>query len=197
MMTLARICGQHRHAVERDLIALGFDGWDSVGVDPRLTLWKLISIVLASPPNTAVYHAETRSGTMTPEQQLLAQAMGYGSVPEQVSPQAQPQESVVAVGQDDSLSGLASMTIGDRSVMLEALPPDELKAKREEIAAKIRASEGEARDTVLTEKYDPFEAGKRARAERLKQMQNEGPELPAHIANVAAGPQLPAHIGGM
>ena len=192
MMTLVRICGQHKRAVERDLIALGFNGWEDVGVDPRLTLWKLTSIVLASPPNTAVYHAETRSGTMTPEQQMLAQmqaqAQSYNQVPEWVPPSEPVQE--------DHLAGLATMQIGGQAAMLDALPPDELKAKREEIAARIRESQGKARDTVHTEKYDPFEAGKRARAERLK-MQQQAPPLPPHIANDPAAPPLPTHMGGL
>lgn len=204
-MTLVRISGQHRRAVERDLIALGFSGWDDVGVNPRLSLGKLISIVLASPPNTAVYHAETRSGTMTPEQQILSQA--FGQVPEWVSqsPEAEPEPVL-----EDPLTGLASMTIGNQSVILDALPPDELKAKREEIAAKIRATEGQSRDQVHTEKYDPFEAGKRLRAERQRQIAQEqqasnpvvrgglgAPALPDHIAGSAQGPTLPDHMRGV
>lgn len=190
MMTLVRICGQHRRAVERDLIVLGLR-WDDLGTS-KLTLWELISIVLASPPNTAVYHAETRSGTMTPEQQMLARSMGYQAPEWDSAPEPNP-----VVDQADPLSEYATATIGNQTVMLDALAPEDLVRKREEVAAKIRASQGKARDQVHTEKYDPFAAGKAARAERLHQMQQQGPELPAHIAGEAEGPSLPAHMGGL
>ncbi len=72
MITLARIVCQHKHAVERDLYT--FPGELSLAVlgTPKLPVWKLLSIVMASPPGTAVYHAETANGTLTQEAQLLA-----------------------------------------------------------------------------------------------------------------------------
>lgn len=166
MMTLVRICGQHRRAVERDLLVLGYR-WEDVGTS-RLATWELVSIVLASPPGTAVYHAETRSGAMTPEQQMLAKALGFqagdASVPAEVAPPPSPQKQQPP----DPLSRLASATIGGQAVLLDALPPEEFRAKRDEIAARIAASQGRSRDKVHREQYDPFEAAKRLRDERRR-----------------------------
>jgi hypothetical protein len=47
----------HGHAVERDLLAMGYRMTD---VGDTLTLGELVSIVLASPPNSAVRYATER-----------------------------------------------------------------------------------------------------------------------------------------
>lgn len=68
MMTLCRVMHQHWHAVERDLFALGCTA-DDIGT-PKLTLWQLISIVVAAPPGTAVRDA--LDGGWTQTDRLLA-----------------------------------------------------------------------------------------------------------------------------
>ena len=56
MMMLARVVVEHWHAVQRDLLALGFHSTRTdVGVG--LSVWELISIVGASPPGSAVHNA--------------------------------------------------------------------------------------------------------------------------------------------
>lgn len=172
-MTLVRICGQHRHAVERDLISLGFR-WDDVGT--RLSLWELLSIVIASPPGTAVYHAETRVGTMTPDQRMLASMTGFSTT------QANTPDVPVA----EPAPEMQPFSIGGTPVQLDAMTPEELVRKRAEIAARIEASH--KADKVEKEKYDPFAASKAARAERLAQIAKS--ERPS-------GPALPQHISGM
>jgi hypothetical protein len=182
MMTLVRICGEHRHAVGRDLLALGPGyHWDDIGV--KLTVWELVSIVIASPPGTAVYHAETRSGTMTPDQQMLASMAGYQ--PLQDVPGANKPASTERPAADP-LADMRPMAIGGSTVQLDAMDPVELVRKREEIAARVR--ESKSQDKVSKEKYDPFAAGKKARAERLAALGHSptsGPALPDHIAGGA------------
>lgn len=56
MMTLVRVLSTHWHAVERDLLSMGYRA-DDIGT-PKLTLWELISIVVAAPVGTAVRYAE-------------------------------------------------------------------------------------------------------------------------------------------
>jgi hypothetical protein len=68
MMTLTRIMHRHWHAVERDLFALGRTA-DDIGT-PKLTLWQLISIVVAAPHGTAV--REAIDGGWTQTDKLLA-----------------------------------------------------------------------------------------------------------------------------
>ena len=66
-MTLTRTMWDHWHAVERDLISLGYRA-DDIGT-PKLTLWELISIVVAAPPGSAVHFA---IGAWTKESEMLA-----------------------------------------------------------------------------------------------------------------------------
>jgi hypothetical protein len=52
MMTLVHVMGSHWHWVERDLLAMKYRR-DDIGTS-ELTLWELISIVIAAPTGTAV-----------------------------------------------------------------------------------------------------------------------------------------------
>ena len=128
IVTLVRICGEHIHAVERDLISLGFNGFEDLGT-PRLTLWKLNSIVWGSPPGSAVYHAETRNGTYSQTDQLL-------------SGLATPQEYYPAPAQAakvDELAGLADWhPPGSKTAFtMDAMPVDELRTLREQKRAEL------------------------------------------------------------
>lgn len=160
MMTLVRICGEHWHAVERDLLSLNWI-WERsekrfrhITTDRELSLWQLASIVMSSPPGSAVYHAETRSGSMTPEQQMLASMSGY-QAPQSDSPvwgasgasttggiwgaDAVPPSQVPQIRtKADSFAALPNWG----GMKLDALPVDELVKKREEMASRIRESKG-------------------------------------------------------
>jgi hypothetical protein len=133
MITLTRIMGQHWNAVERDLLSFGYR-LEDIGT-PKLTLWELISIVVESPPGSAVYHAETREGTFTPEAQLLA---NMGRQQQEPAPKA------------DSLSAMSDY----RGLKLSTYTVDEFVAAREKRAAEIRASG--AKDKSMPDKYSPF-----------------------------------------
>ena len=61
-MTLARVIRRHWHAVQRDVLQLGYRKADMF---TRLTVNEMISIVLAAPPGTAVHHAVNGGWTMT------------------------------------------------------------------------------------------------------------------------------------
>lgn len=67
MMTLTRCIKKHWHWVERDLISLGYRA-DDIGTN--LTLWELVSIVVAAPIGTAV--REKLDGGWTQSDRLLA-----------------------------------------------------------------------------------------------------------------------------
>lgn len=66
-MTLVATMGDHWHAVERDLLSLGYRAED-IGTE-RLTLWELISIVVAAPPGSAVHY---RTGQWDKSSEMLA-----------------------------------------------------------------------------------------------------------------------------
>jgi hypothetical protein len=141
MIMLTRIMGQHWNAVERDLLSLGYRCED-IGT-PKLTLWELISIVTSSPPSSAVYHAETRDGTYTPEAQLLA---GRGRQ------QQQPQPSMEV--SQPKFNSLSTMPDYGGMKLSSFDSPEELVEAREKRAAEIRASG--SKDRVGLDKYSPF-----------------------------------------
>jgi hypothetical protein len=159
MMTLVRICGEHWHAVERDLRVLGLRRED-IGTS-KLTLWELISYVVASPPGTAVFHAETRNGTLTQEAQFLAnmseQMAGVplharyerpGVDPTPFQQQWQPSKA-------DSFASLPDYG----GFKLDALSPGEMVRKRAELAATMRDKEaaGELNtDRMVADKFSLF-----------------------------------------
>lgn len=68
MMTLTQCVGRYWHWVERDLLSLGYRA-DDIGT-PKLTLWELISIVIASPIGSAV--REKMDGGWTPTDHMIA-----------------------------------------------------------------------------------------------------------------------------
>jgi hypothetical protein len=157
MMTLIRICSEHWHAVERDCMALNWL-WSAddqqffhVVNGVKLSVWQLISIVVTSPPGTAVYHASTRGDTpWTPEAQLMAnlgeqqagvlglnaryQRPGVDSTPP-------PRQKVNSF---DALPDYGGMK-------LDALPVTELITRREELAKAAR--ESGSKDRTMFDKY--------------------------------------------
>jgi hypothetical protein len=160
MRTLVRICAEQWHAVERDLLSLQWS-WDRTDKRFRhiitgavMSLWTLASVVVASPPGTAVYHAETRNGQQTLEAQMLAELGGQraSSSPYPLKPQQQKKV--------DSFAELPDYG----GFKLTALPVEDFKATREAMAveARERAMAGKGGDRVVKDKYDPF--GKQGRA---------------------------------
>lgn len=162
MMMLIRICNENWHAVERDLLALSWS-WSRVekkfthimtGV--TLSLWTLISIVVSSPPGTAVYHAETRSGPLTPEAQFLANM-------------SEQQAGVISLRSRYDRHGADSVSVAPRAdsfdalpdyggFKLDALPVDEMLARREELMQAARDG-NLGPDKVLRDEYNPFARG--------------------------------------
>lgn len=69
-MALARACHRHWHAVQRDILQLGFRKTD---IFTTLTVDEMVSIVVAAQPGTAVHHAV--NGGFTTTDHLLATAM--------------------------------------------------------------------------------------------------------------------------
>lgn len=145
MMALVRICGQHWHAVERDLMELNWL-WSEddsqfchaiTGVS--LKFWRFAPLVLASPPGTAIYHAETRGdGPWSPEVQMLSRlGMGQQNVPPAELQKFNSFESLPDYG----------------GIKLEAFPADELVAKRKKLveAARKRGS----KDRAIRDVYRP------------------------------------------
>jgi hypothetical protein len=157
MMTLVRICGEHWHAVERDLRVIGLRRED-IGTS-KLTLWELISYVVASPPGTAVFHAETRSGPLTQEAQFLAnmseQMAGIPLQGRYARPGADPTPFAPPRPKADSFASLPDYG----GFKLDALPAAEMVRKRSELAATMREKEaaGEMNtDRVATDKFSLF-----------------------------------------
>lgn len=59
---LARVVRRHRHAVQLDVLRLGYRTADMF---TKLTVDEMISIVAAADPNSAVYHAVNGGFTVT------------------------------------------------------------------------------------------------------------------------------------
>jgi hypothetical protein len=159
MMALVRICGQHWHAVERDLVALNWlwseDDSQFIHVMSGVSLkfWRLAPIILASPPGSAVYHAETRGeSALTPEAQLLANlSEQYAGVLDLNARYQRPGGNSTPLKQPRFDSFAALPDYG--GIKLDVLPADELVAKREELAKAAR--EGGSKDRTIKDVYRP------------------------------------------
>ena len=146
MMALVRICGEHWHAVERDMMALNWlwsedDSQFCHAITPGVSLgfWRLSSVVLSSPPGTAVYHAETRGdSSWTPEAQMLA---GLNNQRAQTVPEPEFKYNSFAALPDYG------------GFKLDALPADELVSRRAELAEQVRASGKQ--DRAIKDVYRP------------------------------------------
>lgn len=123
MMTLTRVMHYHWHAVERDLFTLGRTA-DDIGT-PKLTLWQLISIVVAAPIGTAV--REAMDGGWTQTDRLLANL-------------GEQQAGVLKLTGRYPRPGVQSDHVQTRSsasgftpyggIEMDLMTPEELKAKR-------------------------------------------------------------------
>ena len=143
MITLVRVISEHWHAVERDLLALGYHA-DDLGT--KLTCWEFISIVVAAPPNSAVFHADKRwSQTDELMANLGEQQAGHLNLKGRyLRPGVDPAQQYSSIG--------GSMQIGDMSVRLDALPVIDLKEKLASAQARARAA-AEAGDRSAEKSY--------------------------------------------
>ncbi len=131
MMTLVRVISEHWHAVERDLLALGFHA-DDIGT--KLSCWELISIVVAAPPGSAVFHADQRwSKTDELMANLGEQQAGVLNLSGRY---ARP--GVDPAQQHSSIGG--GYQVGGMTVRLDALPVVDFKAKLAAAQASARAA---------------------------------------------------------
>ncbi len=145
-MTLTRIMCQHWHAVERDLLDLNWYRDENDGrikhmlTGSEITLWQLISVVVAAPPGTAVYHAETRRGPFTPEAQLMQ------NLSEQHAGLIDVDRRYQRPGVDSDFRpprrGTMEALPNYKGVALEALPVDEHQAKLRQLQEEARERAG-------------------------------------------------------
>jgi hypothetical protein len=137
MMTLCRVMHTNWHAVERDLIALGHRAND-IGT-PKLTLWELISIVVAAPIGSSV--REVLDGGWSRTDSLLA------NLGEQQSGHLQltgryPRPGVTS---DQVFQGNSRITTIEKpayGVKMTAMPKDEFVQKMTLARSKIKADKG-------------------------------------------------------
>lgn len=124
MIALAAAIRDYWHAVERDLIDLGFTA-DDIGV--KLDDCQLISIVLAAPPGTACHHFNPNAWSRTDE--LLAtlgeQQAGVVTLSGRYE---RPQVDSTPRKPASVLDGMTPY----RGVVLDALPNDEFMVKLKE-----------------------------------------------------------------
>lgn len=125
MIALAAAIKDHWHAVERDLFALGRTA-DDIGT-PKLTTCQLISIVLASPPGTAVHHFDPNAWSRTDEliANLGEQQAGLVNLNARY---ARPQVDSTPVKPYSEFESLAPY----KGIVLEAAPVDEFTVKLKE-----------------------------------------------------------------
>jgi hypothetical protein len=124
MIALAAAIKDHWHAVERDLLAIGYHA-DDIGT--KLTTCELISIVLASPPGTAVHHFDPNAWSRTDEliANLGEQQAGLLNLNARY---ARPQVDSTPVKPYSEFEHLAPY----KGIILEAAPVDEFTAKLKE-----------------------------------------------------------------
>lgn len=124
MIALAAAIRNHWHAVERDLLALGYHA-DDIGT--KLTTCELISVVLAAPPGTAVHHYDPNAWSRTDEliANLGEQQAGLFSLNARY---ARPQVDSTPVKPYSEFNTLAPY----RGIMLDSAPVDEFTAKLKE-----------------------------------------------------------------
>jgi hypothetical protein len=140
MIALAAAIRNNWHAVERDLLAMGYHA-DDIGT--KLDTCELISIVVAAPPGTAVHHF---SGSWSKTDELLANL-------------SEQQAGVFDINARYARPGVDSAPAKPRSEMdtlapykgirLDAAPVDEFTAKlkeRQRLARLGAASQPEKRE---------------------------------------------------
>ena len=122
-MMLARVIVEQWHAVQRDLISLGYRSTrDEVGVG--LSVWELISIIGASPPGTAVHNALSEGWSR--EAHLLA------NLGEAESGLMRLTARYVRPGVDEPEEQVEVTPVGAFGAQFEIMTVDELEAKRSE-----------------------------------------------------------------
>ena len=130
ILTVAQIVAEHRHAVVRDLNSLGYHG--DMGID----LGDLVSILLASPPGSAVRYA-VESGWSQTDHLLANLAEQQANLTE--LPHRYPRPGVQGAPDPGPV-----MPDGGPRFSVQSI--DELKARRERDrarAAELEASERE------------------------------------------------------
>lgn len=135
MIALAAVVKDHWHAVQRDLLAMGYHA-DDIGT--KLSLWELVSIVVASPPNTAVHHA---TGGWSREAQLLAnfseQKAGLIGLNARYARPGVDSREVKPLTEFDTLPAY-------KGIALEAMPADEFTVKLKERQRLTREGMGQS-----------------------------------------------------
>lgn len=123
MIALAAVIKNHWHAVERDLLALGFHA-DDIGT--KLDTGELISIVLAAPPGTAVHHFNPNAWSRTDEliANLGEQQAGLLNLNARYA-RPQVDSAPVKSGELESLPPY-------KGIVFDAAPVDEFTAKLKE-----------------------------------------------------------------
>lgn len=144
MITLVRVISEHWHAVERDLLTLGFHA-DDIGT--KLTCWELISIVVAAPPHSAVFHADKRwSQTDELMANLGEQQAGVLNLSGRYTrPGVDPAAHRSSIGGSD-------YQMGGMGVRLDALPVVDFKAKLAAAQGRAKAA-AEGGDTSAEKSF--------------------------------------------
>jgi hypothetical protein len=127
MIALAACINEHWHAVERDLLDLGYHA-DDIGT--KLTVCEFISVVLAAPPGTAVHHFDQTRWSRTDEliANLGEQQAGLVSLNARY-----PRPEVDSAPASKPLSDKhGTVTAPYMGIPLEAHPVDEFTAKLRE-----------------------------------------------------------------
>lgn len=130
MIALAAAVRDYWHAVERDLLALGYTA-DDIGT--RLDTCQLISIVLAAPPGTSCHHFDPNAWSRTDEliANLGEQQAGLVNLNARY---ARPQVDSAPVKAYSEFDNLAPY----KGIMLESAPVDEFTVKLKERQRIIR-----------------------------------------------------------
>jgi hypothetical protein len=130
MITLAAAIKDYWHAVERDLLALGYHA-DDIGT--KISTAELISIVLAAPPGTSCHHFDPNAWSRTDEliANLGEQQAGLVNLNARY---ARPQVDSTPI---KPYSEMDSMAPWD-GIMLEAAPVDEFTVRLKERQRLVR-----------------------------------------------------------
>lgn len=127
-MTLVRAIGFHWHAVQRDLLVLGFRAADMF--TPKLTAGEVLSIVLVAPTGSAVRHSLDE---------------GYSVTDHLLATLSEQQEGLIRLPGRHARPGVAAPVVQEPGSHIDGHPVDSLtivdfEARRAQLKLKRKAN---------------------------------------------------------
>jgi hypothetical protein len=122
-VTLARVLRRHGHAVQRDLLTLGYRKTDMF---TALTVDEMVAVVVAAPPGTAVHHAVNGGYTLT-DHLLATMSEQQAGLVDLRARHARPGVTDVRPTRPPDMSDYSQPT---KTLRFDVMPIDEFEARQ-------------------------------------------------------------------